>query len=363
MLAGQTEEGLRAKVKLLLGVAGVTLALAACGDQGDLPQNSLDPQGPIARDIDDLWNLVFWIAVVVFVLVQGALLVAIFRFRARKGDEERKIRQLHGNTRLEVLWTIIPAVLLAVLVVPTVSVLFDIREEPTGDDVLRINVTGHQWWWEFEYPEGFHTANEMHIPAGRDVYLTMTSADVIHSFWVPALNGKRDVVPGRFQNLTLNADNPTPPGEPLFGQCAEFCGLAHADMRIKVFVDDEEGFAAWADNQAQPAVIPTEGLAADGWGTFTRVCSACHAVAGTDAELRLAPDLTHFASRTTFGGATFENTTEHLSEWLRNPSALKPMAPDLNDLAATPPRVLGMPDFGLDNAEIRGLVALLEGWD
>ncbi len=357
--------GRRSGIKVLLGVVASTILLAACGGASDLPQDSLNPQGPISRDIDELWNLVFWIAVVVFVLVQGALVVAIIRFRAKKGDQERKIRQLHGNTRLEVIWTIIPAVVLAALVVPTVSVLFDIREEPTGDDVLNINVFGHQWWWEFEYVDsgGFFTANELHIPAGRDVYLTMTSADVIHSFWVPALNGKRDVVPGRVSHLTLNADDPTAPDDPHFGQCAEFCGLAHADMRIKVFVHDDEGFATWADGQAQPAIIPTEGPAADGWSTFTRVCSACHAVAGSDAELRLAPDLTHFASRSTFAGATFENTTEHLSDWLRNPSDLKPMAPDLNDLAADPPRVLGMPDFGLDNNEIRGLVALLEGWE
>lgn len=354
---------MRSRIKLLLGAAGATLLLAACGS-GDLPQDSLNPQGPIARDIDGLWQLVFWTAVVIFFLVAIAMVVSIVRFRERKSGEERKIRQLHGNTRLEVVWTIIPAVLLAVLAVPTVSVLFDIRADP-GPDALNVNVVGHQWWWEFEYVDngGFFTANELHIPAEREVYLTMTSADVIHSFWVPRLNGKRDVVPGRTTNLRLEADNPTPSGEPMFGQCAEFCGLAHADMRIKVFVHDDEGFADWVASQNQPAVIPTEGLAAEGWETFTRVCTACHGVAGTDFDLRLGPDLTHFASRTTFGGATFENTTEHLRQWLDNPSDLKPMDPDRNDLAATPPRVLGMPDFGLSSSEIDGLIALLEGWD
>ncbi len=350
------------RLAILTVLAGV--ALAACGDD-EIPQNSLDPAGPIARDIDNLWWLVFWIAAVVFVLVQAALLWSIFRFRARKGDEDRRIRQLHGNTKLEVAWTIAPAVLLAVIAVPTVATLFDITEEPTGDDVLEINVVGHQWWWEYEYPEfGFFTANEMHIPAGRPVYLTMTSDDVIHSFWLPRLNGKRDLVPGRISHLTLFADEPTPDGEFLWGQCAEFCGLSHADMRLKVKVHDEEGFQEWAAGQAQPAVIPTEGLAAEGWEIFKVVCTACHPVAGAEeANIQLAPDLTHYASRDWFAGATFLNTTEHLRAWLRNPADLKPMAPELNDLGADPPRILGMPNFGLDEREVDALIALLQGWE
>ncbi len=345
----------------IFGLSLATLLLLAAGGGEDLPQNSLDPEGPIARDIDGLWQLTFWIAVVIFVLVQAALLYSIFRFRDK--GEERRIRQLHGNTRLEVMWTIIPAVLLAFLAVPTVSTLFDIREAPEGDDVLEINVIGHQWWWEFHYPDqDFYTANELHIPEDRPVYLTMTSADVIHSFWVPKLNGKRDVVPGRFSNLTLIADDPTPEDTPIFGQCAEFCGLAHADMRVKVFVHDEAGFQEWAASQAEPAVIPTEGLAAEGWETFKLVCTACHPVAGADeANVRLAPDLTHYASRSTFGGASFRNDTEHLRAWLRNPSDLKPMAPERNDIAAG--RILGMPNFGLDSRQIDGLVALLQGWE
>ncbi len=349
------------RLAVLTGFAA--LALAACGTE-EMPQNSLDPAGPIARDIDGLWWAVFWIAAVIFVLVQAALLFSIIRFRARKGDEGRRIRQLHGNTKLEVGWTIAPAVLLAVIAVPTVATLFEIREEPTGDDVLAVNVVGHQWWWEYEYPEfGFFTANELHIPADRPVYLTMTSDDVIHSFWLPRLNGKRDLVPGRTSHLTLIADEPTPDGEFLWGQCAEFCGLSHADMRLKVKVHDEEGFQAWAAAQAQPAVIPTEGLAAEGWEIFKVVCTACHPVAGAEeAQQRLAPDLTHYGSRDWFAGATYLNTEEHLRAWLRNPEDLKPMAPELNDLGADPPRILGMPNFGLDEGEIDALIALLQSW-
>jgi cytochrome c oxidase subunit 2 len=194
----------------------------------------------------------------------------------------------------------------------------------------------------------------MHIPTGRPVYLSITSVDVIHSFWIPQLNGKRDAVPGRVAHLTIQADDPGV----YLGQCAEFCGLAHADMRQRVFAHQEADFEAWAVAQAQPAVIPTEGLAAEGWETFRTVCSACHAIDGTEATTQLAPNLTHFASRTSFGGATFDNTEEHLRAWLRNPSDLKPMRPDRNDLAAG--RILGMPDFGLTEDQIDGLLALLE---
>ncbi|HSM02493.1 MAG TPA: cytochrome c oxidase subunit II [Acidimicrobiia bacterium] len=323
--------------------------------EGEFPQNSLNPAGPQARQIDDLFWLVFWIAVVVFVLVMVALLYAIVRYRHREG-KDRPVKQVHGNTRLEIVWTIIPAVILAVIAVPTVSTIFDLRSEPDpGDNALQVEVIGHQWWWEFRYPEyGFSTANEMHIPTDRPVYLSITSVDVIHSFWVPQLNGKRDAVPGRITHLTLQADEP---GWYL-GQCAEFCGLAHADMRHRVRADEEAVFQAWAMEQAQPAAVPTEGLAAEGWEIFQTVCAACHAVDGTAATANLAPNLTHFASRTSFGGATFANTEAHLREWLRDPSALKPMDPDRNDLANG--RVLGMPNFGLTEEQIDGLIALLE---
>jgi cytochrome c oxidase subunit 2 len=322
---------------------------------GELPQNTLDPAGPIAREIDGLWWMVFIIAAVIFVVVQVALVYAIIRFRRRK-DEDRPVKQVHGNARLEIVWTIIPAVLLAVVAIPTVATLFDIRNGPDpGDDPLRIEIIGHQWWWEISYPDyGFTTANEVHIPVGRPVVLEMTSADVIHSFWVPRLAGKRDLVPGRDSELTIEADEPG-----LFlGQCAEFCGLAHADMRLRVFAQTESDFDTWALGQAEPAVLPDEGPAASGWETFQVVCASCHAIDGTTAGANLAPNLTHFASRSTFGGASFANTQEHLREWLANPSDLKPMRPELNDLENG--RILGMPNLGLTGDEIDGLIALLE---
>jgi cytochrome c oxidase subunit 2 len=179
---------------------------------------------------------------------------------------------------------------------------------------------------------------------------------VIHSFWVPPLNGKRDVVPGRTSNLTLQADEPGV----YTGQCAEFCGLAHADMRIRVFAETAADFEAWAVSQAEPAVVPADGPAAAGWGTFTTVCVACHPVDGTEATVHLAPNLTHIASRTSFAGATIDNTPGNLTAWLHDPSSLKPMRPDLNQPSEG--RIMGMPNFHLTDQQIFDLVALLESF-
>ena len=351
----------RAAIAVLLFAVGLT---GCAGEDptnlervvgGDVPQNALNPAGPYSAKVDSLFWMVFWIATVIFVLVTLALVFAVLRFRERKG-KERAVRQLHGNTKLEIAWTILPAALLAVVAVPTVSTLFEMRSAPDPEDnALEIEVIGHQWWWEFRYPEyGFTTANEMHIPVDRPVYLTLTSADVIHSFWVPRLAGKRDAVPGRESHILMQADEPGT----YLGQCAEFCGLAHADMRQRVFAHTPEEFEAWATAQAQPAVVPTEGAALAGWETFQVQCTSCHAIDGTTAAAQLAPNLTHFASRTSFAGATLDNTREHLEQWLRDPSSLKPMTPQLNDLVER--RILGMPTLGLSDQQIAELVAFLE---
>jgi cytochrome c oxidase subunit 2 len=349
---------------VLLFVAAALLLAACAGDDptnlgrvvdGDLPQNSLNPAGPTADKIDSLFWLVFWIATGVFVLVTAALVFAIVRFRHRPG-KDRQIKQLHGNTRLEIAWTIAPALLLAFVAVPTLSTLFEVRADPDpADNALEIEVIGHQWWWEFRYPGyGFTTANEMHIPEDRVIHLNLTSADVIHSFWVPRLSGKRDAVPGRISNITFQASEPGW----YVGQCAEFCGLAHADMRQRVLVQSASEFEAWATAQATPAVVPEGDTAeARAWETFSTVCAACHAVNGTDATAQFAPNLTHFASRTSFAGATIDNTVDHLRQWLDDPSSLKPMRPELNDPANG--RILGMPDFGLTDEQIQDLIALL----
>jgi len=362
----------------------LAVALSACSGSG--PQTALNPEGPVARTIDNLWELVFIIAAVVFVIVEAALIYTLIRFRARKGDDTEPV-QLHGNTRLEILWTIIPVVILASIGYPVIKGIFEVRAIAQGADVLQVQVTGHQWWWEFEYVDlkddtgrALVTANELVIPEDTEVNLTMTSADVIHSFWIPTLAGKRDVVPGRISNLTLIADNPTPPDQPHPGQCAEFCGLSHADMRFKVHVRTAADFDAWVDEQLTPAEIPTDGAAALGYETFNATCVACHHVTvagdsgpedigpvrttevdGVTFTSSLAPNLTHFGSRTTFGGGTFENNADHLAQWLANPAGIKPMRPELNDIQSG--RILGMPNFNLSSDEITNLIAMLEGWE
>ena len=383
---------------VLTVLTGFAVLLSACAGSG--PQTSLEPQGEFARDIDGLWDLVFWMAVAVFALVSVAYFYALIRFRERK-DDDRRPKQVHGNNTLEISWTILPAVVLAVLAVPTIQGVFNLREVPDSATVLNINVTGHQWWWEFEYVESagadgrvLLTANELHIPADREVFLSMTSADVIHSFWVPPLNGKRDVVPGKLTHLRLLADEPTAEGAPILGQCAEFCGLAHADMRVKVFVHEPAAFDAWVAAQVEAAPVPVasevdpeaEAPAVDsvagGWNTFVALCTSCHQanvqytdgvveVVGPDARtsiagdepfnVALAPDLTHFGSRTSFGGAVFDNIAQHLSDWLANPSDLKPMDPDRNNIAEG--LILGMPNLNLTDEQIAGLVALLQSWE
>ncbi|MGI8823648.1 MAG: cytochrome c oxidase subunit II [Acidimicrobiia bacterium] len=372
----------------LLGVA--VLVLASCSGSG--PQSALRPEGPIARDLDGLWDLVYLLAVIVFVVVMAVFLYSIFRFRERRG-ETREPRQIHGNTVLEIAWTIVPAVLLAVLAVPTVRGIFDVRATAEGPDVVQVNVTGHQWWWEFEYVDlasadghTLVTASELHIPAGVQVQLTMTSRDVIHSFWVPPLNGKRDVVPGRITELVLEADPEVADKDfgygagVIPGQCAEFCGLSHADMRLRVHVQSPADFDAWVAAQLEPAVVPAEGAAAAGFETFNAVCTACHqaTVVDTDGSVSVlgedrvvevdgvtfsaqyGPDLGHFGSRATMAGVILDNTAEHVAQWIDNPSDLKPMAPERNDLEAG--RILGMPSYGLDSGQISELVELLEGW-
>ena len=342
------------RVALPLALAGL---LAACGGQ-DLPQNTLAPEGPIAVKQDQLWNLVFWVATAVFVLVEGALVLLLVRFRAKPGDTEIP-KQTHGNTRLEVLWTIIPALILAVIAVPTVQLIFELAEEPA--DALQVRVIGKQYWWEFEYTgdegKGVITANELVIPTGRPVLLSMEAtgqvgdADplgVIHSFWVPKLAGKQDVVPGHVRTLLLEAEEP----DVMYsGQCAEFCGLSHANMRLAVKSVTPEDFATWIDDHSKPQQTPTSGDAAAGAKLFTeRQCIGCHAINGYEnAVARTGPNLTYFAEREKFAGYMLDNDiedgAENVSAWLRNPPEVKPGSQ--------------MPNLNLSDEEISDLVAYL----
>jgi cytochrome c oxidase subunit II len=307
------------------------LLLSGCVS-ADAPMNFLYPEGTQAIQADRLWDVTFGIAAVVFFLVEGALIFILIKYRRSKNPAAAP-KQLHGHTRLELLWTAIPALILTGIAFMTVPVIFDQAREP--EDALQVQVIGHQWWWEYKYDngEGLVTANELHIPTNRPVLLELRSADVIHSFWIPKLAGKMDAVPGRVNHLTIEA---TEPGEYL-GQCAEYCGLSHANMRAKAFAHEPAEFDQWlADQEApardEPSVAEGKNLFLTGTFAEGQMCVACHTVEGTEAAGILGPNLTHVASRTRFAGSMFELNEQNLRRWLEDPPARKPGAlmPDLN---------------------------------
>lgn len=320
--------------------AGVlAIILAACSGE-NLPYDTLDPAGPVAQKQADLFWLVFWIAAGVFVLVEGMLVYTVWRFRRRSAADTPK--QVHGNARLEIAWTIIPALLLAGVAVPTVGTIFDLAESPEG--AMRIEITGHQWWWEVRYPDlGVVTANEVHIPTGEQVVFELESKDVIHSFSVPRLAGKQDVVPGRTNTLNLSADEPG-----IYrGQCQEFCGLSHAYMRFLVIAQEPAEFDLWVEEQLRDVATPPP---AEIEQIVSGTCMSCHTVSGveplTDAPIQQpAPDLTHFGSRQTIAAGILPNTEEDLARWLRDPPDVKAGSK--------------MPDYDLTEDQIEALVEYL----
>jgi len=320
-----------------------TAAAVVTGCGGPFPQSTLAPRSDFSAAVNTLFTGIFWWAVVVFVIVEGLLLFVIIRYRRREGAGEP--RPLHGHTALEIGWTLAPALILVFIAVPTMRTIFATAgHAPAG--ALRVEVVGHQWWWEYRYPDlGIVTANELHLPVGTPVQLELTTADVIHSFWVPRLGGKRDLTPGRVTRIAFTADSA---GE-FSGQCAEFCGASHANMRLRVFVQPDSAFRAWvAGQRAQPAAPAPGSLAERGREDFARgACIACHTIAGLpQARGIVGPNLTHVGSRTTIAGALFPNTTEYLRRWIDDAPSLKPGAL--------------MPAIVLPDDELSALVAYLQ---
>jgi cytochrome c oxidase subunit II len=343
---------------VVLGLSSLLLAACSAEDNG---QNSLKPEGPQAHKIYNLFTPVFFISVVVGVLVLGAVVVFALRFRYRPGKNENP-KQIHGSTPLEIGWTIVPALILAVVAVPTIITIFDLSKEPTGD-VVNVTAIGKQWWWEFKYPEqDVVTANELVIPAGRPVKVNLTACDeslpnkcnVIHSFWVPELNGKRDVVPGRKSFTTIEADKPGT----YLGQCAEYCGLSHANMRFRVIAKEPGEFDRWISEQQQGPAVPFQvgtGAQTQAAGPTQELmttkfqCTNCHSV-GDSKVSSYGPNLTHLASRTTFASGYLELTRDRLVEWVHNAPGLIPMQSkacrDPGEPAAG--KCVGMPSFSRD---------------
>ena len=370
---------------------------------GGKPLTSLAPEGPSAESIQKLVIPVTSIAGIVFVLVIGAIVFITWKFRERKdSDPDEFPSQIHGKTTLEIGWTILPALILAGIAVGTVMTIINLnREEPNS---IKVQVAGQQWWWQYKYdlnsdgnfdgPEDITSATELVIPAGKPVQVTTTSNDVIHSFWIPGLNGKKDAVPGLYNPLKLQADEPG-----VFrGQCTEFCGLSHANMRMLVRAVSSSDYDAWVRNQLKDhAADPTNPVAAEGKKVWQALCAQCHVIKGiNDVKMKetppplvagVAPDLTHFMTRGTFAGSIFNlyepvssdgqplpmsdvaaagdpgavltggqvNTATvnrvTLEAWLRNAPALKPMYPQGGR---------GMPNLNLTEEQIDQLVAFLE---
>lgn len=324
-----------------LALAPLLSGVAGCG--GPFPQTTLEPRSDFGWAIQNLFTDIFWWAVGVFVIVEVLLLFTVFRYRRRPGAPAPV--PLHGHTALEIAWTLAPALILVFIAIPTMRTVFRTAgRAPEG--ALRVQVIGHQWWWEYRYPDlggggGLVTANELHLPAGQPVLLEMSSADVIHSFWVPGLGGKRDVIQGRTTRLAFTADS----AGTYLGQCAEFCGVSHANMRLRVIVEPDSAFRAWVAVQtAGPAAVPggRGSLAERGQQVFaTSACIACHTMEGVPAAKGVVgPNLTHVASRATIAAGLYENTGENLARWIANAPSLKPgsLMPPLvlppDDLAA-----------------------------
>jgi cytochrome c oxidase subunit 2 len=330
-----SRRGVRLAVVLVL--AG--LAAAACAPNA--PQTTLDPQGPNAKTISHLIDPVFWVAGVVFVLVEGMAVIFVIKYRDR-GEKSPEPVQIHGNSRLEVGWTLIPAAILVAVAIPTIATIFKLSHKPAN--AINVTVTAHQWWWEYKYPDlGVVTANELHMPVGKPLEITLIGADVIHSFWVPALAGKTDVVPGRTNHMNMSGSTVGT----FLGQCTEFCGLSHANMRLKAFVQTPQDFQSWVDAQRQAAAAPPAGSPGEaGLALFTtKGCSGCHTVESVSTG-KVGPSLTHLQSRTSYAGAMFPMNPDNLSTWLKNPPGVKPGSK--------------MPNLNLSGDEISKLVAYLE---
>ena len=289
--------------------------------------NALDPQSPQARAIYDLGIVSTIVFVLIFVAVAGTIVYAIFRFRGREGEPDPK--QFAGSERVEMIWTAIPFLIVVFLFVLTLRGMN--RADPPPAPSPDLVVTGHQFWWQADYPgSGAVTANEIHIPAGKALSVRLDSKDVLHEFWVPQLTRKMSTVPGQPNHIWLQADKPGF----YIGQCSEFCGIQHAWMRILVVAEEPSKFEAWQQAQLQPGQAPTSDAAAKGLTLFqTSTCINCHAIRGVPgANASVAPDLTHVASRKQLGAGILENTPANMRQWLKNPQHIKSgvLMPDFN---------------------------------
>lgn len=283
--------------------------------------NYMSAKGPVA--LEQL--KVFWYTVAVsaflVVTVGGAFVYALFKFRAKPGEDFAVPEQSHGKASIEVGLIIASCILLVVIAIPNAKALFYVNAPPEGAETIKVVAIGHQWWWEFQYPElGVTTANELHVPVGKAIDVEVRSADVLHSFWIPQLAGKMDAVPGQINTMWFQADE----AGKYYGHCTEYCGDSHANMRFLVFAEEEAEFKKWVKNESSDAAVPETVEQVNGQRIFMQGCNSCHAIKGTDAMGVVGPNLSHFGSRVSLGSSIYDNDTEHLSKWLKYPQKMKP---------------------------------------
>ncbi len=287
--------------------------------------NIFAPETTPAKSIFDLSMFVLSITGIIFVVVFTLLVYSIVKFRGTAANAGHEPAQVYGSTQIELAWTIIPILIVVVLFLATARVIHAVQDAPMPTGAVEVTAIGHQFWWEFRYPRlGIVTANELHIPVSdptrpTPTFLKLLSADTDHSFWIPQLGGKTDLIPNHPNSMWMD-----PHRTGIFlGQCAQYCGTQHAKMLLRVSVDSREDFDAWVRSQRQPAIQDEKVIA--GKRVFeTTACINCHAISGTAANGRFGPDLTHLMSRRTIASGAAENTTEKLRLWILKPDAIKP---------------------------------------
>jgi cytochrome c oxidase subunit 2 len=351
MKFSQKTRGLVSKVaRIAILLAGFLLAAELCGaapaDPSQIP-SIFRPDSTPADSIFRLSRLVLTITGLIFVVVFCLIAYAVAKFRRRGGDDGREPPQVYGSNQVELAWTVIPGLIVLVLFLATARVILSIQDAPKPPGAIEVIAIGHQYWWEFRYPGlGVVTANELHVPVSDPLhptptFITLLSADTDHSFWVPRLAGKTDLIPNHPNHTWID---PHETGV-FLGQCAQYCGVQHAKMLLRVYVDSREQFDAWIQTEKKP--VATDAAADEGRRIFEgTACINCHAVSGTVADGHFGPDLTHLMSRDTIASGAASNTPENLREWIKNPDSIKPSSL--------------MPAMKLNDHDLNALIAYLE---
>jgi cytochrome c oxidase subunit 2 len=320
---------------------------AQSGLPAQSPTSIFNPASTPAQSIFDLSLFVLLVSAAIFLVVFGLLAYAVVRFRKKNGSDGREPAQVYGSTQLELAWTVIPILIVVVLFLATARVVASIQDAPKPPGAIEVTVIGHQFWWEYRYPSlKVVTANELHVPVSdpshpTPTFLTLLSADTDHSFWVPRLAGKTDLIPNHPNSMWVD---PHETGLYL-GQCAQYCGTQHAKMLLRVYVQTRADFDRWIEEQSRPAQIST--TISEGQQVFERMaCVNCHTVAGSVAQGRFGPDLTHLMSRETIAAGAAPNTPENLRQWIQDPNVFKPGSK--------------MPAMGLSDRELSAVTTYME---